>query len=172
MSSVLVTGPTTEPVTLAEAKAHLRADGSDDDDYITTLITTARQAAENYTRRAFITQTWQYSCDRLSSTIRLPHQPIQNVASVTIDGTELSTDNYDVDIASGRIKPLARYTADDIGGIVITYTAGYGDLASDVPAQISQAILLTIGHLYENRESQKMPEMAKLLLGPYRVMLI
>lgn len=172
MSSVLVTGPTTEPVTLAEAKAHLRADGSDDEAYITTLITAARQAAENYTRRAFITQAWQYSCDRLSSTVRLPRQPIQNVSSVTIDGTTLSADSYDVDIASGRIKPLARYAADDIGGIVITYTAGYGDLASDVPAQISQAILLTIGHLYENRESQEMPGTVKLLLGPYRMVLV
>lgn len=172
MASELVTGPAAEPVTLDEAKAHLRVDGDDEDDYITSLIVAARQAAEAYTRRALITQTWRHTGDRFSGTVTLPHQPVQSVASVEIDGEALSSDAYEADTPTGRVKALAAYAAEDIGGVAITYEAGYGDTASDVPQAIRQAILLMVGHLHENRESQEMPGMAKALLAPYRVMLI
>jgi uncharacterized phiE125 gp8 family phage protein len=171
MASELVTGPASEPVTLDEAKAHLRVDGDDEDDYITSLIVAARQAAEAYTRRALITQTWRHTGDRFTGTVTLPHQPVQSVASVAIDGEALPGYAYETDTSTGRVKALAAYAADDIGGVAITYTAGYGD-AADVPMQIRQAILLTVGHMHENRESQEMPGYAKRLLDPYRVMLI
>ena len=59
MPSVLVTAPTEEPVSLAEAKLHLRVDYTNDDVLIGALITAARQHAENDTRRALVTQTWR-----------------------------------------------------------------------------------------------------------------
>lgn len=55
----LITAPSVEPVTLTEAKDFLRVTGTDDDALITSLIVVARTNAESYTRRAFITQTWQ-----------------------------------------------------------------------------------------------------------------
>lgn len=55
----LVTPPAEEPVTLDEAKVHMRIDGNDDDAYITELITAARIIAESYTRRSFINTTWK-----------------------------------------------------------------------------------------------------------------
>lgn len=54
------TDPASEPVTLAEAKAHLRIDHADEDTYLTSLITAAREYAESYTSRAFISQTWTW----------------------------------------------------------------------------------------------------------------
>ena len=54
-----VTGPAVEPVTLAEAMAHLRVDINDDDMLISALITAARQHAETITRRALVTQSWK-----------------------------------------------------------------------------------------------------------------
>lgn len=53
----LVTAPASEPVTVAEAKTHMRVDSSADDTYIGTLITAARIEAEAFTHCAFITQT-------------------------------------------------------------------------------------------------------------------
>ncbi len=64
MPSVLVTAPTEEPVSLAEAKLHLRVDYSNDDVLIGALITAARQHAENDTRRALVTQTWRQVLDQ------------------------------------------------------------------------------------------------------------
>ncbi len=64
MPSVLVTAPIEEPVSLAEAKLHLRVDYSNDDLLIAALITAARQHAENDTRRALVTQTWRQVLDQ------------------------------------------------------------------------------------------------------------
>ncbi|HND40602.1 MAG TPA: head-tail connector protein, partial [Accumulibacter sp.] len=55
--------PASEPISLSEAKAHLRVDISDDDALITALITAARQFAETECTRALITQQWQLVLD-------------------------------------------------------------------------------------------------------------
>ena len=60
----LVSAPATEPVSLAEVKSYLRIDGTADDAVLTILIASARRSAEEYTKRAFITQTWQLTLDR------------------------------------------------------------------------------------------------------------
>ena len=61
----LVTAPVVEPITLEEVKGALRIDESSDDDLIAVMITAARTAAEDYTRRAFITQTYKMYLDNL-----------------------------------------------------------------------------------------------------------
>jgi uncharacterized phiE125 gp8 family phage protein len=63
----LLAGPSVEPVSLAEAKAHLRVDIADDDALIAALIVTARQCAETITRRALVTQQWLLATDRFPS---------------------------------------------------------------------------------------------------------
>lgn len=104
----VVSAPATEPVSLTEAKAWLKVDTSDDDTLITELIQVAREAAENYTRRAFVTQTLKLTLDRFpiyrgngrfeqdgifevsvpyalgadSGQIFLPRAPIQSVTSI------------------------------------------------------------------------------------------
>jgi uncharacterized phiE125 gp8 family phage protein len=65
--------PTSEPITLPQAKRHLRVDWADDDAYINDLITAARQWCENGLRRALITQT-------LQAVIQLP-EPVQGKLS-------------------------------------------------------------------------------------------
>jgi uncharacterized phiE125 gp8 family phage protein len=66
MPSALVTAPNAEPVSLAEAKLHLRVENSvtEDDTLIAALIVAARQRAEVITRRAFVTQTWKTVIDQ------------------------------------------------------------------------------------------------------------
>lgn len=59
----LVTGPTEEPISLEEAKAHLRVDGNDEDTLIQSLIVAAREHVETITRRALLTQTWDLFFD-------------------------------------------------------------------------------------------------------------
>jgi hypothetical protein len=67
MSLILVTGPAEEPISLAEAKAHLRVIYDDDDDLISALIAAARHYAESICRRAFVTQTWKLVLDAFPS---------------------------------------------------------------------------------------------------------
>ncbi len=161
----LITEPTTEPVTLAEAKSHLRVVTSADDADITRYITAAREQVELITRRALVTQTWELVLQAFpaTDTIKLPKAPLQSVTSIKytlLDGTVNTFDasNYLVDTVSqpGRIR--LRYDKawpgdelQEINGVVIRFVAGYG-LAAAVPMWAKQAILLYVGDFYENRE--------------------
>jgi uncharacterized phiE125 gp8 family phage protein len=160
----LITPPASEPVSLDEAKAQLRVDGSDDNTFISGLITAARLYFEETARRSLITQTWRLSLDEWSDEIELPRPPLQSISFIKYKnaaGTEttLSTSVYLVDAESepGRVV-LAKdqsWPSDElykVNPIQITYIAGYG-AAADVPEQMKQAIKLIIGHWYENREA-------------------
>lgn len=63
-SLVLVTAPSAEPVTTAEAKEWCKISGSSEDTMIDAIIKTARLAAEKYMRRVLISQTWALTLDR------------------------------------------------------------------------------------------------------------
>lgn len=166
MGLKLITPPATEPVTLAEAKLHLRVDITDDDALITDIITAAREYVETTTRRQFVTATWEYRMDGFPSSggdIELPRPPLASVSTVKYndsDGNQqtLSTAEYDVNIdavvghvtpAYGKTWPEHRVETDSIQ---VQYVAGYG-AASAVPSSIKSAIFLMIGHLYEHREA-------------------
>ncbi len=189
MGFSLVTAPTIEPVSLAEAKAHMRVDFSDDDDLITALVVAARQQAENHTNRVLLTQTWDWTLDRFpcTRTFEVPRPPLQSVSSITYKDTNgdeqtFSSSKYLVDTGSerGRIS-LADgeswpATKAEINAVTIRFIAGYGDTAATVPQQIRQAILMMVGHLYEHRESvaagvaaTEVPFSTRALLGPYEV---
>jgi len=59
----LKTAPTVEPVTATEAKQHSNVFASDEDDMIERKLKAARQLAEGYTGRAFLSQTWECGFD-------------------------------------------------------------------------------------------------------------
>ena len=185
-SVVVVTAPAVEPITLAQAKAHLRVDDTSSDDLITALIVAARQYAEKYTNRAFITQTLRAYFDKFTPVIRLPRPVLQSVTSVKYidtNGTEqtVSSSLYKVDVASepsrvvpvfGEVWPSARY---EINAVYVEYDAGYGDAGTDVPQDIKQAMYLHIGHMFENREETtpvaitELPMAYSALLSTYRL---
>jgi len=186
----LVTAPAAEPITLAEAKVHLRVDITDDDSLITALIVTARQHVEAITRRALITQTWDLTLDAWpdGDTILVPLPPLQSVTSVTYKDSAgtvytMPVTDYIVDkveepgrivLAYGKTWPSA--TLYPAGAITVRFAAGYGD-ATKVPQAIKQAMLLLIGQWYESRETisignivNELPFTVEALLWPYRVL--
>ncbi len=180
----LTTPPGIEPVTLAEAKAHLRVEHTADDSVIPEIITAARSWIEDLTATALITQTWRMSIDAWPETsVTLAPTPVQSVSSVKIfatDGTAttLATAAYDL-LSVGRSARLIR-TSGAVwpaptraqGGVEITFVAGYGAAASDVPRPLRQALLMCVAHLYENRElvgeGAPLPMGVEALLAPFR----
>src|SRR5947199_210729 len=62
----LITPPSIEPVTLAEAKAHLRLEISDDDALVSDLIGTARELIEEEVARSLITTAWGLTLDQFA----------------------------------------------------------------------------------------------------------
>jgi uncharacterized phiE125 gp8 family phage protein len=166
MALTLVSGPDVEPITTADAKSHLRVDTAADDDYIDLLITVARRTVEYWRNEALITQTWKLVMDAFPGEDRLtlPKPPLQSITHVKYTPkddslTTFSSDSYIVDTDSdpGRLvlKSGESWPGDTlqiVNGVEITFVAGYGDAASDLPEELVHAMKLMVGHWYENRE--------------------
>lgn len=181
----IFTAPTHEPVTLIEAKDHLRVDHADDDALISALIVAARQWCEEYTGRQFMTSTWDWTLDEFASLFSVPRPPLQSVTSVKYldsDGVEqtLVSTAYRVDAISEPGRIALDYdqswpsTYSVLNAVTVRFVAGY----TTVPEPIRQAVLIMVGELYENREDtialtiNSVPFGVRALLGPYRVNLL
>src|SRR5512139_1421702 len=83
MGVKLITAPTSEPVTLAEAKLQCRVDISTDDTLIGNLITAAREWCEAHDWRVYMPQTWELYLDDWPtlSTVEIPKPPLQSITS-------------------------------------------------------------------------------------------
>lgn len=179
---------TLEPVTLAEAKLHLRVTGTTEDANVTRAIASARLEIEDYLHWGLITQTWKYTQDVFTSEIPLPMAArLQNVTSVQYYDTAgalqtASTSLYDVDTISapGRIllKPNQVWPvtqANKGSAVTITYVVGE-TAAANVGANIVSALLLLVGDRWEHREQTVMgpppsvlPRGVEALLAPQRI---
>jgi uncharacterized phiE125 gp8 family phage protein len=164
MATKLITAPILEPLTLTQAKEHLRVDYTDDDTYITALITVARRYCENYQNRAYITQTWEVTFDSFPQTpFDVPKPPLQSITSIKYyDTTDTentySSSNYYVDTYSQRGRVSLNHsitwpgtTLRPINGVIVRFIAGYGALATDVPNEVIHAMKILIAEWYENR---------------------
>jgi uncharacterized phiE125 gp8 family phage protein len=187
MALILTAGPAAEPVTLAEAKAHLRVDGTAEDALITSLILTARLHIEAALGLSLITQSWSYLLDAWPEReVRLPLRPVQSVSAVKVTAADgavatLASDRYLLDGAGAppRLVPVGGpFPAPGAAalGIEIAFSAGYGSAAANVPAPIRQALLQLIAHWFEHREPveagasvTRIPITVSELLAPYRV---
>lgn len=191
---LLITPPASEPVTLSEAKAQCRVDGTQDDALLTSLIVAARLVAEIQLGRALITQTLRLLCDEVpeSDRLELPRAPLQSITHIkTYDDADVATtfasSSYFADTASQPGRLVLRQgsgwpqPARNANGFEVQYVAGYGSTASDVPMPIKQGILAHVAHLYRHRgddlqrEGQPdpraiaVPNEALALYAPYRI---
>ncbi len=186
LSVVVTTEPTSEPVTLAEAKAHCRAtDLTDDDTYISALIKTARETAEKSTQRRLMTtilaaryENWPGAYN--ATEFWLPGPPlasVQSVAYIDADGNMQTwgSSNYIVDIysAPGRLKAANGVSYPGLGPgqfnpITIAYTAGYAS-AGAVPQSIKEGIMLLVGLWYGAREDAGTVQLKPIPMGAQRL---
>lgn len=177
--------PGAEPVTLSEAKAHLRVDNDAEDALIARIVAAARQACESFTGRSLIARGYSLFIDAWPEDGRqavvLPRPPLIAVTSVQVyadDDTalEFPAAGYFADTAGAQVvlractvPPLPLRAA---GGIEIRYRAGYGPAPDDVPEALRQGILQLAAHLYQHRgdEGALKAPFAAALFQPYRVM--
>lgn len=182
MALSLVTAPATEPLSLAEAKAHLRVDQDDENDLIATLVIAAREYVETHTHRALITQTWDYQLDGFpamwstvdvdarqvhTGAIWFPKPPLLSVTSLTYVDTAGVTQtwdagNYTVDAPAGPKARMGRLVpawslyypvARTVpNAVTVRFVAGYGGAAL-VPASLKAGMKLLIGNWWLNREA-------------------
>jgi uncharacterized phiE125 gp8 family phage protein len=198
MSLTLITAPTVTPLSLVEAKQHLRVSHTDDDAIIQIYIQAATayvDGKDGFLGRALVTQVWQLTLDAFpTDEIKIPLPPLQSIVSVQYDdpsGATLAVSalDFDVDTDSepGWVVPNASFnwptTLDAINAVRIQFTAGYlpnsdspPNYTANVPFNIKAGLLLIIGNLYENREDNvaglvinKMPFGAEMLLRRHKI---
>lgn len=174
MKTIVLVAPTTEPITLDEAKEQLRIETSftEDDSYISALISSARDRCESYCNQFFTEQDIKilYS-GSIPSVISLPY-PGLSVTSVTYtDGDNVQQTvnpiNYIVDATNQTITFTETYPAINFQVLAKTST----------PVQIvgvQHAIKLILTDLYELRTETAVGvslaenPAVKALLYPYR----
>ena len=172
MALTLITAPAVEPISLAEAKAHLRVSHSNDDTLIEIYIRAIREYLEGpygFLGRALVTQSWRLTLDEFpDNEIKIPLPPLQSITNIyydDADGVEqtVNTDDYYVDTVSepGWVVPVSSWPTPlaSINTVRIDFVAGYPatadsppDLAGNVPFNIKAGMLLLIGNLMEHRE--------------------
>lgn len=176
----VATAPATEPLTVAEAKAHLRLEHDGDDDLVSRILTAAREDAEAFLNQTLVSTTYDVYWDNFPGqgddarsgpgydeadryALEVPRSPLVSVTHVkyynaggTLTTLTVNTD-YTVDAVSnpGRIVP-AYGTSWPVARVIpnavtARVVCGYGAAAA-VPSAIKSAILLIVGALYENRE--------------------
>ena len=184
MNYTQVTAPTTEPISLQEAKDYLRVDSNVEDTLITALIKAARSKVENDTWRKMITQTLLLSMDKneVKKFIGITGSPIQTINyvkyfDINVVQQTLSTGSYQPNLLNEpaiiEITDMPQM-ADRMNALQIEFVCGYG-VAASVPEDLKLAMKLLIGHYYEHREAVTVGNMKDLpmaydaLIAPYRL---
>lgn len=163
MALIVITAPTSEPVSVVDAKASpsFRVTVSGDDTPVGALITAARELGEAITKRAFMPTTFEYVLDEFPCfSVALPCPPLVSVTSVKyidVNGAEqtLAVTEYTVDVTSEPGRVCLAYnkswpgTRDVPNAVRIRYVAGYAT-ALLVPGPIKTWITMRAGTLYDN----------------------
>jgi len=191
-------GPTAEPLTLLEARIHLRQDfdgdspmpPAPDDSWLSDKITAAREFAEDFIGVPLTDATYLWRADAFTDNFPLPEGTAEVVAVsyLDADGTTVATVDptiyyFDEGAPQLVLLPGASWPVISTlpGAVRVTLRGGYGTGDSPpapVPARVRHAMLLLIGHWWLNREAAviapaatDIPFGVEALLRPLRVRL-
>ena len=191
MNLTRATAPAATPVSLAEVKDHLRVEHNEDDALITLYLGAAvahLDGDEGILGRALVTQTWDQTIDDFphGDDLALMLAGVQSVTSITYRDMSGATQTFPAESYMLRHRHGLTWvhlkddytwpeTDDEPGAVTVRFVAGYGDAAA-VPAALKAAMLLHVGHMYENREPviigqsvASLPMAYDALVAPYRV---
>jgi uncharacterized phiE125 gp8 family phage protein len=152
MALVLTNGPSLEPVSLDEAKAHLRVDHLDEDVLIASLVTAARVHLETMLGLSFITQHWNVVLDKWPDALAmaLPLFPVQAITGLSLYDSDdvaslIDPSYYSLDAISDPPRLIWRGSSPRpvpgraFNGIEISLSAGFGVAAHDVPQPLERS---------------------------------
>lgn len=184
MTYALIAPPVAEPLMLAEIKAHLRIDGTDEDGLLAGLVRIAREHLERATGLALISQGWRLylDCWPQSGVLEISRGPLLAVDAIRAfdelgEESEVALTGHVLDGARRparlwlRESPAARQA---INGVEVDFTAGFGESGAEVPDTLKRAMLLHAAHMFEFRgavpiemQPASVPEGYDRLVAPF-----
>lgn len=188
MALRVVTPSSGTPVSLAEAKAHLRLEESADDAYVERLITAATAHVELTSGRALLQQTLEFVSPAPCRPVRLLGGPLQgpadvlSVAYLNSSSIEVTVPSADYFVVLGgtstpaELLPVSSWPSMSSrpDAFRVRYRVGW-PTAEAVPAPLLHAVLLMVSQLYENRTPEVTGTIASTLalsldalIAPYR----
>jgi len=158
-----VSAPAVEPLTLAEARRHLRIEDGGDDVMLEGLISAARAQVEAFTKTRLITQTVRFTLHRFPRRISIPVWPVQSISQIEYtaeDGTDTVLAASEYTLVKGRapreivpgyekLWPDAR---EHYNAVRVDVVVGHGSTGDAIPPDLRVAMLLVLGAMYEHRE--------------------
>ena len=180
-SLTTLTQPAVEPVTLADAKHHLRVDTTTDDAYIHSLVHAAREWCEAYCDETFIHTQYRMTLDSFPTEIELPRPPMSTagtttavVVTYTLENQStavLSTSEYRVDRDAVPGVLRTNYNGSwpshllDYNAVAVTWWAGHAATATGVPQRFRSAVLWLVGMWYERRMAADAVNLSEIPFG-------
>ena len=185
MTYLLVGEPAVEPVSVPDAKQHLRIDHDQDDALVAELIAAGRRHVEHETGVAMIEQLWRRYLDDWPADrcVRLARHPVRRLIGVTLYDEAgaphpMPTEWLRLDTVS---RPARLYVSDAVppgasmNGIEIEFAAGLAETPVEVPETLRRAVLMLVAHWYEfrgavppDRQPVSIPPGFERLVGAYR----
>lgn len=180
-SLTILTQPAAEPVTLAEAKAHVRVDTAADDAYISSLIQVAREWCEAYSDETFVHTQYRMTLDSFPSEIELPRPPMATagtatavVVTFTLENQTtavLATNQYRIDRTSKPGVLRTNYNGSwpshllDYNAVTITWHGGRDATGANLPQRFKSAVLWLVGMWYERRMAADAVNLSEIPFG-------
>lgn len=136
---------------LSTVKSELEITATTDDDFLGTLITESSVAIATYCNRVFgketVSEQFRLTCRR--DKLMLARVPVDTITSVTVDGTALESDGYEIDKTTGFLYRLSGDCRTCWTGskIVVVYSAGF-TLLTELPYDIERAAIDLVKRRY------------------------
>lgn len=170
-----------DPLTFAEAQVHLRLADNDEQTLVENLISAATRHVESVTGRSLITRTLVQYWHGWPERFLLRGGPVSSVASVEYQATAgswtaLGAGLYHADLVATPPRvwwdedASPPQLAEIPNSVRATYAAGYAD-ADAVPRELRLALLLLIGHWFENREAGTLGQVVTMIPGGVEALL-
>ena len=161
----LITPSALTPVTLTEAKDHLKVTGTDSDTLIQTYLNAAIKRVENYRQSPVMDSEWELYAKYWPTSINLQKHPVSAINSVKYyddDNVLQTVTASDYRLQDFRVPCRLEFdgdftepsTYDREYPIIVNFNAGYGYAASASYALIKQVIFLELGTYHEIRQTE------------------
>ncbi|MEL6817444.1 MAG: head-tail connector protein [Pseudomonadota bacterium] len=184
MASTLVTPPAVAPITLAEAKAHLRITHDEEDGLIEDLIGTATRFLNDNDGVCAVRQTWRYYVDDVASVHSVHRYPVIGINSATAFDRDGNASLLEPDLMELEAKKRPAELCFDTAaikdaaanGAEVDIEFGFGDTPLEVPDTLKRALLVLVAHWYAFRadvapkdQPVSIPDQYKRLVASFRM---